>query len=69
MSACDCYPCSAPRRCGRCSVVKYCRRSGLNTRITPSAQPQKMKSSLTARQLAEDVCGQKRPKALRSSSH
>lgn len=46
---------STPSWCGRGSVVTYCRLDGLNTLTTPSAQAQKIKSSLATTQLADDV--------------
>lgn len=67
------YPCGAlcvrstPRRWGRCRVLTYCRPDEPNTLIAPSAQPQKIKSSLTTRQLAAAVCQQRQRRLIQQA--
>lgn len=47
---------STPKQCGRGSVHRKWRLAGLKARTVPSEQPQKIKRSVTERQVAWEVC-------------
>lgn len=58
--ASDMVATSTPKQCGRGSVHRKWRLAGLKARTVPSEQPQKMKWSVTERQVACEVCARTR---------